>query len=293
MRVALVFLLRDPAAYIYKEIVMTNSAQTGLQSVIALLNNLTTITRAVDGVTFNDIAANNDLFIGDLTNNIARGQQGNDLLLGNDGNDRLSGDAGADGLFGGTGADDLRGGSGDDTLFGEAGNDTLVGDAGVDFLVGGEGNDRFVYAGDVFANGVAAPAGKTGINVLNTPDVISDFTIAEDQFAFNKFDLNIDNFTFQQGQASKIAGDGNLIVLTDPFPAAGAAARAIADNNNITANEGVFVYFNSTLGLTRMAYSQDLGDGGNVSVLANLDNQRGDVGVANLAQFTPTNFALV
>lgn len=272
---------------------MTNSAQTGLQSMIALLNNLTTINRAVDGVAFNDIAANNDLFIGDFQNNIARGQQGNDLVLGNDGDDRLSGDTGVDGLFGGTGNDDLRGGGDNDTLFGDAGNDRLIGDSGVDFLVGGEGNDQFVYTGDAFANGVATPAGQTGINVLNTPDIISDFTIAEDQFALGKFDLNLADFTFQQGQSSQIAGDGNLIVLTDPFPAAGAAARAIADNNNITSDEGVFVYFNSTLGLTRVAYSQDLGDGGNVSVLANLDNQRGDVGIANLSQFTPANFALV
>jgi serralysin len=277
----------------YKEIVMTNSAQTGLQSIVALLNNLTTINRAVDGVTFNDTAANNDLFIGNLTNNTARGKDGNDLLLGNDGNDFLSGDAGVDGLFGGTGDDQLRGGAENDTLFGEAGNDVLIGDAGVDFLVGGEGKDQFAYSGDVFANGVATPAGKTGINVLNMPDIISDFTIGEDQLALGKFDLNLPSLTFQQGKSSEIAANGNLIVLTDPFPAAGAAARAIADNNNITADEGVFAYFNSTLGLTRFAYSQDLGDGGDVSVLANLDNQRGDVGMANISKFTAADFTLV
>ena len=84
-----------------------------------------------------------------------------------------------------------------------------------------------------------------------------------------------------------------MIVLTDPFPAAGAAARAIANNDKITADEGVFVYFNSTLGLTRLAYSQDLSDGGDVSVLANLTNQRGDAGLANLERFSAADFQLV
>ncbi len=272
---------------------MADSAQTGLQSIFTLLNNLTTINRGAPGVAFNDLAANNDLFIGDFTDSIARGQQGNDLLLGNVGNDFLMGDTGVDGLFGGPDNDQLRGGADDDTLFGEAGTDVLVGDAGVDFLVGGEGKDQFVYSGDPFANGVATPAGQTGINVLNKPDIISDFTIGEDQIALGKFDLNIANLAFQQGKSSEIGADGNLIVLTDPFPAAGAAARAIANNDNITSKEGVFAYFNSTLGLTRFAYSQDLGNGGNVSVLANLDNQRGDVGMANITKFTAADFTLV
>ncbi|KAM3108021.1 calcium-binding protein [Phormidesmis sp. 146-33] len=272
---------------------MADSAQTGLQSIFTLLNNLTTINRGAPGVAFNDLAANNDLFIGDLTDSVARGQQGNDLLLGNVGNDFLMGDTGVDGLFGGPDNDQLRGGAEDDTLFGEAGNDILVGDAGVDFLVGGEGKDQFVYTGDPFANGVATPAGQTGINVLNKPDIISDFTIGEDQLALGKFDLNLANLNFQQGKSSEIGADGNLIVLTDPFPAAGAAARAIANNDKITSKEGVFAYFNSTLGLTRFAYSQDLGGGGNVSVLANLDNQRGDVGMANITKFTAADFTLV
>lgn len=272
---------------------MTTSAQTGLQTVLALLNDITSVTRAVDGVTFNSTGQVNDLFVGNAGNNVARGKEGNDLLLGNDGDDFLSGDAGNDALFGGVGSDKLKGGNGNDTIVGDAGHDLLVGDSGVDQLTGGEGADQFVYTGDVFANGIPAPAGQTGINVLNQPDVISDFTIGEDKFAFNKFDLDLDALTFQKGQSSQIAGNGNVIVLTDPFPAAGAAARAIANNNNITADAGAFVYFNSTLGLTRLAYSQDLGDGGDVSVLANLDNQRGDAGLANLAKFSATDFTLV
>ena len=272
---------------------MTTNAQIGLQTVLALLNDITTVNRATDGVSFNGTAQTNDLFIGSASNNTARGKEGNDLLLGNDGNDFLSGDNGNDALFGGIGHDRLSGGNGNDLIMGDAGNDVIVGGNGIDQLTGGAGADQFVYTGDVFANGIAAPAGKTGINVLNQPDVISDFTIGEDKFAFNKFDLNLDTLKFQKGQSSQIAGDSNVIVLTDPFPAAGAAARAIANNDKITSHEGAFVYFNSTLGLTRLAYSQDLSNGGDVSVLANLDNQRGETGLANLSKFSAADFTLV
>lgn len=234
-----------------------------------------------------------EVLIGDAASNTFRGKGGNDTILGNAGDDRLFGGAGDDQLFGGIGADLLRGGDGNDAIFGDVGDDTLVGDAGIDQLTGSAEQDRFAYVGDVFANGTPAPAGQTGINVLNQPDVISDFTIGQDKLAFGKFDLNLSDIKFQQGKSAEIAGDGNVIVLTDPFPAAGAAARAIANNNNIAADEGVFVYFNSTLGLTRLAYSQDLSDGGNVSVLANLDNQRGDLGLANLKNFSATDFTLV
>ncbi|NJR51101.1 MAG: calcium-binding protein [Leptolyngbyaceae cyanobacterium CSU_1_3] len=272
---------------------MATSAESSLQAVLALLNDVHSANRGVDGVDFNGIDQAGDLFIGSAGNNIARGNQGNDLLIGNDGNDFLTGGIGHDALFGGIGADNLRGGDGNDTIAGDAGDDLIVGDTGIDQLTGGEGRDQFAYTGDGFANGLPALAGATGLNVLNQPDIISDFTIAEDAFAFNKFDLNLDTLTFQQGQSSQLAANSNLIVLTDPFPAAGAAARAIANNDNITADAGVFVYFNSTLGLTRVAYSQDLGDGGDVSVLANLDNQRGEAGLANIATFTAANFTLV
>jgi len=87
--------------------------------------------------------------------------------------------------------------------------------------------------------------------------------------------------------------NGNVLVLTDVFANAGAAAAAINNNANITAEEGVFVYFNSTLGITRMVYSENLGAGGDISVLANLNNQTTVAGgVANLASFSASNFTL-
>ncbi|MBW4472165.1 MAG: hypothetical protein KME45_17430 [Stenomitos rutilans HA7619-LM2] len=254
------------------------------------------------GDSSNAAQAGNDLLIGNDGSDFLAAGAGDDALFGGNGNDRLEADGGNDTVFGGAGDDQLfastgddfiAGGIGKDTLEGEEGNDTLIGGDGVDLMKGGQGIDQFVYEGNVFANGTPAPAGQTGINALNTPDVILDYTIGEDKFAFNAQDLGLKNLTFQKGQSSQIAGDGNLIVLTDPFPAAGAAARAIANNANITSDAGAFVYFNSTLGLTRLVYSNDLSDGGDISVLANLDNQRGATGLANIANFSANDFTLV
>jgi serralysin len=259
-----------------------------------------------------------DTLVGNDQANSARGKSGRDVLLGKGGDDNLSGGNANDLLFGGDGVDTLGGGNNADILFGNAGddkldggngNDTLdggigidlltggdgddrlVGAAGVDTLTGGAGRDRFIYSGNLFANGAVAPAGTTGINALAQPDLIIDYTIGEDQFALDAVDLGIDVINFQKGVSSQLA-NGNVIVLTDPFAAAGAAARAIANNNNITADQGVFMYFNTTLGLSRLVYSKDLSDGGNISVLANLDNQRGTVGQANIANFSAADFSL-
>ncbi len=299
---------------------MSISAQMELSAVLNLLQDIDDVLVARSERVFRGRGRENELFIGDAEDNIASGGRGNDLLRGNDGNDLLFGGSGDDGLLGGLGIDELFGGRGQDFLFGETGSDrlfggrgedflssgadddflsggrgddTLIGGDGIDTLTGGRGKDQFVYEGDMFANGTLVPAGKTGINILNKPDVITDFEIGTDQFAFSQADLGIENLVFQSGRASEIANDGNVIVLQDAFASAGAAARAIADNNNITADEGIFVYFNSTLGLTRMAYSRDLSDGGDFSVLANLNNQRGEVGMANLAKFTASDFTLV
>jgi serralysin len=235
----------------------------------------------------------NDTLIGHVANDVLLGGNGDDILFGITGQDALVGDAGNDQILGGIGDNLLVGGTGNDTLVGGLGNNTLIGGDGIDTMTGGTGVSQFVYEGNVFANGVPALAGQTGIKVLNRPDIIKDFTVAEDKFAFDQQDLGIKDLTFQKGNAAEIAGNGDVIVLTNPFPAAGAAARAIANNDNITAKEGVFVYFNSTLGLTRLAYSQDLANGGDVSVLANLDNQRGATGLANVANFSAADFSLV
>lgn len=270
----------------------SQSAQTSLQTLLGLLDGVQTTTTETAGAPTIG-SPGNDLLAGLPGDTVARGGDGNDVLLGNDGNDSLFGDGGENGAVGGKGNDDLRGGAAKDLIFGDAGDDSIFGGAGQDQLSGGEGKDTFVYAGNVFADGEATPAGQTGIKALNKPDVVTDFTPGEDKFGFSKFDLGLSDFKFQSGKSGEIAGDGNLVVLTDPFPAAGAAARAIANNNNITSKEGVFAYFNSTLGLTRLVYSQNLADGGDISVLSNLDNQRGDAGLANISKFTQNDFSFV
>jgi Ca2+-binding RTX toxin-like protein len=196
---------------------------------------------------------------------------------------RVSGDAGNDTLVGGTSNDAITGGDG---------NDVITGGDGVDILTGGTGADQFAYVGNVFAGGsLTLNAGGTGINALNKPDVIKDFDISSDRFNLDASDLTISAINFQKG-ASAALTNGNVLVLTDGFAAAAGAAKAIAANGNITAKEGAFTYFNTTLGISRLVYSKDLANGGDISVLANL----GDAGtgaLANQANFTANNFSLV
>ena len=182
------------------------------------------------------------------------------------------------------------GDAGDDTLIGGNGNDVLAGGDGRDTLTGNGGSDKFLYSGNVFANGTPARNAATGINVLNTPDILTDFNTSQDQFALNGRDLNLTNLQFQSGLSNQLFGNANVLVLTDGFANAAAAAKAIADNNAITSDAGAFVYFNTTLGISRLVYSNDLSDGGNISVLANLTNQ---TNVANQTNFQSNNFVLV
>lgn len=173
------------------------------------------------------------------------------------------------------------GGVGNDTLIAGAGDDTITGGAGQDSMTGGLGSDRFVYAGSPFANGTPNPS-AVGINVLAAPDELLDYEIGTDQFVINGQDFNLQSLDFQKGLVSQLAGNNNLLVLLDGnFANAGQAAKTIADNNNITAKEGLFVYFNNTLGINRLVYSNDLAGGGDISILTNL---RGDAGQFNNAQ---------
>jgi serralysin len=178
---------------------------------------------------------------------------------------------GDDMFTGASGNDWLRGDDGNDTLDGGDGNDYLQGDGGVDTLTGGKGSDRFIYNGAAIAGGTPTLNAATGINVVNTPDVILDFDPTEDQFGLTA-DMGITDIRFERGLSTDLFSDSNVLVLTDPFPNAAAAAKAIANNVGVTADQGVFVYFNSTLGISRLVHSTDLSDGGDITVLANLKN---------------------
>ncbi|PSB32210.1 calcium-binding protein [Stenomitos frigidus] len=250
----------------------------------------------LNGKTGNDVIlglAGDDQLFGGKGTDILLGGQNNDQLFGDQGSDFLFGEEGNDQLEGGQGSDFLDGGSGADTLLGGNGRDVLVGGTGVDTLTGGNGADTFGFAGDVFAGAAPILNAATGIRFVNQADNITDYEIGRDQFALNGADLGITNFTFQKGVTAQIAADANFIVQLDPFVNAPTAAKAIADNPAITAKEGAFIYFNTTLGISRLVYSQDLANGGDISILANLINQAGDAGIANLNNFTAKDFSLV
>jgi Ca2+-binding RTX toxin-like protein len=182
-----------------------------------------------------------------------------------------------------------NGGSGADTLIGGDYNDILIGGDGVDVLTGGDGYDRFVYNSNPFANGplVTTP---NGIKALNQPDRITDFSQVKDQFSFDRSALGLNDLRYTEGNVNQLT-DGNVLVLTGTgFINAAAAAKAIADNNMITTEKGVFSYFNTTLGISRVVYSENLSSGGNISVLANLTSIT-DVG--QQVNFGADNFAIV
>jgi serralysin len=243
----------------------------------------------------NDLAfglGGNDTMFGNGGNDILKGNAGDDFILGGVGNDKLYGGSGVDSLFGQLGDDTMFGGSGNDLMNGGEGGDRLVGNAGADTMTGGAGIDSFFYFGDSLTGGQFTAAAN-GIKVSNlAPDEITDFAIAEDRLAFDASDLGIQGpLVLQKGAAGTIS-NGNVIVLTTPFANAAAAAKAIDDNRNITNGAGIFVYHNLNLGITRVVHSQNLGAGGDITVLANLRNQGGQNAINALPTFSQNNFSL-
>jgi Ca2+-binding RTX toxin-like protein len=197
------------------------------------------------------------------------GTAGDDILVGGAGNDSLDGLAGNDILNGGTG---LGSDDGDDSINGGGGNDNLTGDFGVDTLTGESGADRFSFN---FLNQGTSEMAPNGIQVLNQPDIITDYKIGKDTLEFETAQIGLDpgeTVQFQSGISSELAGDSNVLVLEDGFANAAEAAQAIADNDAISTDAGLFSYFNETLGISRVVASQDLSDGGAIQVLANLAN---------------------
>jgi serralysin len=214
-----------------------------------------------------------------MTNfNPIRGSAGNDTINDTEGNDLLLGDAG------------------DDTLNANIGNDILAGDTGVDTLTGGAGQDYFAFVDDPFSGGaptqtggfvVGRPQGQ-GIQFLNKPDIVTDYRVGEDQLLFSKNQVGIEQFQITGGSINDLSDgqDKNLFLLTDRFNSAADAAGGLANNASVTGDEGLFVYFNQNLGIGRVVYSEDLGDGGTISVIANLNS------VTNPEDISRLNFGL-
>lgn len=221
---------------------------------------------------------------------------GNDSIDGGAGRDLLAGGAGNDLLLGGGGRDTLRGGDGRDTLDGGGGRDVLEGGLGIDALTGGAGRDLFVFGAGATADPstpVAVNLGGSGVTVKNSADAVTDFRFGEDRVVLDLEGFGIEApITFARAVTTEL-GDANFIVQLDPFANAGAAAAAIAANPDVTADEGFFVYFNTTLGFNRLVHSTDLGDGGQATVLANFTDQNGPEGLAEIARFSPGDFLFV
>jgi Ca2+-binding RTX toxin-like protein len=220
------------------------------------------------------------------------GDGGNDSFIIND----LTGTGVELVQFSGDAGDDLADGRQSRTplqLNGGDGNDTLIGGLGTtvaatgatlgDTLTGGAGQDQFTFATDPFTG--ALP----GQN-FNQPDVVTDYEIGVDQLVFDRQAFGLSALEFQQGDVAQLSGNSNLLVLEGTFANAGEAAAAIAANEAITADRGLFVYFNRTLGFSRVVSSQDLSDGSAFSVVANLINSTNPT---NQAAFTASDFSLV
>ena len=234
-----------------------------------------------------------DLLFGTVRADRIFAGNGNDTVHGGNGNDSLSGGNGDDLLQGGQGRDTLLGGEGKDVLDGGQGRDLLVGGPGVDTLAGGAGRDSFLFDGDPFDGGTPAAPVAGQIRAVALPSIVTDFTVGEDVLVLDADDFGFEAFSFANGMVGDLSGDANVLVLQDVFANARAAAQAIADNDALTADAGVFVYFNSTLNINRLVYSSDLGDGGDFSVLANFTNQVGPDAVALLPTYSASDFDIV
>ena len=219
---------------------------------------------------------------------------GNELMFGSDGADGYRGGDESSFLFGRGGADLLDGGNGDDFLEGGSGNDILSAGAGEntgrtdDVLTGGQGADTFVFTRDDLGQSPNISIG--GITGSNTPDQIEDFSPDDDVIAIVARDFGITGkVDYLTGKVGNLDGDGNVVVLQDSFKNGFEAAAELRDNQNFTGDEGFFVYFNENLGFNRLVYSEDLDDGGAITVIANLPGST----LEDAAKFVDGDFVFI
>jgi len=148
-----------------------------------------------------------------------------------------------------------------------------------------------------------------GTNVLNTPgrqvvggeDFIS-FNPALDVFSMNSSVFGVgQTVNFVNAQAGNLPSTGVNIVVLETFDndnnpltpfGAGQAADLIASHVT-TPGPGFFVYFNQSLDLPRLVFSEDLSsNAADLKILARMLNLNGQGGRDALPNFTSANFAL-
>jgi Ca2+-binding RTX toxin-like protein len=196
-------------------------------------------------------------------------------------------------------ADTLTGFGGDDTITALAGNDVLDGRGGNDVLDGGAGTDTLT--GDDGADDFAFDL--TGVNDGLTEDSITDFSFADDRFVLDSASFNVPGplaFIALDGNTAgaNAAAGSNVIVLLngddDANPATAFNARSAArqiDDLVDSDGPGFFVYFNSSLGVNRLVYSENLNDGeAPLQIVARLTDLTGQAAIDALTQFSEANF---
>jgi hypothetical protein len=149
-----------------------------------------------------------------------------------------------------------------------------------------------------------------GTTARNTPgrqvvggEFFISFNTATEGFVFDGPAFGLSELRFANGPIGSIASDANVVVLqtTDndndpltPFVAGNAADLLASRITN--PGPGLFIYFNSSLNLPRLVYSDDLSsNSADLKILArmlNLNGQSGQASINELPNFTASNFAL-
>jgi Ca2+-binding RTX toxin-like protein len=232
------------------------------------------------------VARHTDLMGADAIAALTEFSAGNFAFLGT----TLTGTEEMDTLTG-FGADDtIIGLGGNDVLDGRGGDDRIEGGAGTDILTGGDGADDLVFDLATVNDGL-------------TEDSITDFSFAEDRFVLDGASFDVPGplaFIALDGNTAgaNAAAGSNVIVLLnsddDANPATAFNARSAArqiDDLVDSDGPGFFVYFNSSLGVNRLVYSENLNDGeAPLQIVARLTDLTGQAAIDALAQFSEANF---
>ncbi len=158
----------------------------------------------------------------------------------------------------------------------------------------------FQFDTDPFAGSTALTT--PGRQVVQNEVFISNFSVAEDIFAFNPLVFPVGSqLTFFNGPAANLPSSGlNVIVLQDsdndnnPATIFGAVASADLIAAQVqTSGAGFFLYFNSALQVNRLVYSTDLSSStADLKILARLTTPTGQAAIDALPTFTASNFAI-
>lgn len=148
-----------------------------------------------------------------------------DDVIGTDGNDNIIGDVQNNILKGGKGTDSIDGGSG---------NDLISGGAEKDILTGGSDNDLFDYT-----TLTDSRIGISWFNVnLSKVDVITDFTIGQDQFFVQQVPTDGILPGVRQLSSNSIFGLGITVLGLSTLGAYDAAQITVGSRTFVAINDG-------------------------------------------------------